>query len=203
MVWPVYRTSRSSDIARPIYFSLCVLVMRLFYGIEPDERSRHAAWDCLENVKRRVEGRFVILSNLHMTVCFAGEVDQSRVQEAMDIGERAALTAKKGELRLARLGYFGKSSNAILYIGVDRAECFTGLSDYLKRSLADAGLPCDPKGFSPHITIARKVRVTDEIISSFAPENVSWTADKLTLFESARVSGQLTYTPIGRWHFKR
>ncbi|MDO4547129.1 MAG: RNA 2',3'-cyclic phosphodiesterase [Clostridia bacterium] len=177
--------------------------MRLFFGIELDERARIAAVKCMDSLRRDIDARFVDNDNLHMTVCFVGEVDVTMLKRVEEIGEKAAILSTGRKLTLSKLGFFGTPSNAILYIGVDGAHGFASLSDSLKKNLTLAGLPCDPKRFSPHITIARRAFVTPRIINEMSPESITWNAGHLTLFDSARISGRLVYTPVCRWPLNR
>ena len=61
--------------------------MRLFIGVELDERVKKAAAAIGESVRRelgqRVDARWVPVDNLHITLWFLGDVDESRVDSTM------------------------------------------------------------------------------------------------------------------------
>lgn len=175
--------------------------MRLFFGIPLDPKARQAANDFLRTMQKSCPGRYTIADNLHMTVCFIGEVapeDLSRVQR---IGREASQYLPDSELQLAKPGFFGKKDSAILYLHAEGGNAYASMAQILRSKLSEQGLPYDPKPFVPHITLARKtdLRAMGSQNEFPSPSPVHWKPQGLVLFHSHRVNNILTYTPLQTW----
>lgn len=125
-------------------------MLRLFVGIEfpPELKLR------LSLLETRLPGaRWVDAGNLHLTLRFIGEVDEGT---ASDIDEALArLKAKPFTLQLAGAGVFGHGKPHTLWVGVEREPALSQLRDKIEQALIRAGLPPEPRRFSPHVTLAR------------------------------------------------
>lgn len=135
----------------------------------------------------------------HITLAYIGESDEDMRFRATEAVKSCARSFSSPALLPGKPGYFGKREKAILYLGVIDAGALMALTSKLRELLADKGLPFDPKPLNPHITLARHINVTDELlkihgdIRAFSPEGI-------TLFNSCRIDGALRYVPL---HFER
>jgi RNA 2',3'-cyclic 3'-phosphodiesterase len=139
--------------------------MRLFVGVELDDRVREAAAAIGESLRRelgqRVDARWVPPENLHITLWFLGEVDESRVESTMD-----ALTRRFDEaafdVEIAGLGAFPPSGPPrVLWLGVTSgANPLARVHAELARRLEPIGYEPERRAYSAHLTIARVKNVS-------------------------------------------
>lgn len=123
---------------------------RLFVAIDPPpELKRDLASLCTD--LRDV--RPVASSNLHLTLCFIGEVDDptaDRIAEAL-----ARVSVPPFRLTLAGAGQFRRRT---LWIGVESNPALLRLQASVAAELQRVGLPADPRPFQPHVKLARSAR---------------------------------------------
>jgi RNA 2',3'-cyclic 3'-phosphodiesterase len=134
--------------------------MRLFVGVELDDRVRSAAGEVAESLKRalgrRVDARWIASENLHITLWFLGEVEQSRVENvtrALDTPFREA----GFDLEINGAGVFPPSgAPRVLWLGVSAgADALTRLNEELATRLPPLGFEPERRPYSAHLTIAR------------------------------------------------
>jgi 2'-5' RNA ligase len=134
--------------------------MRLFVGVELDERVREAATVIAESLRRelgaRIDARWIASSNLHITLSFLGEVDEFRAERVIgalgpEFGERPF------EMELEGLGAFPPSgAPRVFWLGVtDGAASLSRLNHELTARLEPIGFQPEQRTFSAHLTIAR------------------------------------------------
>lgn len=121
------------------------------------------AIDLPEEVKRTLAGlardlpsaRWVGAEELHLTLRFIGEVDQSTFAAI-----RSALFAVRFTpfpLTLCGVGHFppGRRAPRVVWVGMDPCAALLQLQQEVELALIEAGIPPDERRFSPHITLAR------------------------------------------------
>lgn len=149
-------------------------MLRLFVGIEfpPELKLR------LSLLETRLPGaRWVDAGNLHLTLRFIGEVDEG---VAADIDEALVrLKAKPFALQLAGAGVFGHGKPHTLWVGVEREPALAHLRDKIEHALTRAGLPPEPRKFSPHVTLARLHNPAVPDLQAFLAANASFRATPL------------------------
>jgi RNA 2',3'-cyclic 3'-phosphodiesterase len=125
-------------------------MLRLFVGIEfpPELRLR------LSLLQSGVGGaKWVDPGNFHLTLRFIGEVDEGT---AADVDEALLrLKARPFTLQLAGADTFGGDKPRQLWVGVERESALATLQAKIELALIRAGLPPEPRKFSPHVTLAR------------------------------------------------
>lgn len=121
---------------------------------------------------------------LHLTLAFLGEMDEASLRRAQALGAAVAARHQSFDVRTAGLGGFPSERAArILWLGFDPCPALDALVADLRRELRAENLPCDPKPFRAHLTLARAGegggRVPDR-----APEPMAWQVRALTLLRS-------------------
>ena len=169
----------------------------MFYGVALSGDARRAAAQYAQAARLLWPGRYVEEGNLHMTLCYVGEVEPSRLDQLRRIGALAAAALPHLPLALGGPGYFGKPDRAILYLHALGGANYAAAAQALRRLLQAADMPYDPKPFVPHITLARSVRLGEGVPAPV--RQVAWSPAGLTLFLSHRVEGALSYTPLALW----
>jgi 2'-5' RNA ligase len=127
---------------------------RLFAALDlPDEvRSELARWGARELADPAL--RPVATENLHVTMCFLGSTDESRVGEASAIVEGVA--PRPVPLRLAPAPVAKPRGRPALYALDADSEAAVELQTELAAAFASAGLyEPERRPFWPHVTVAR------------------------------------------------
>jgi 2'-5' RNA ligase len=123
---------------------------RLFTGIEIPQATR-------EEIARLRQplpgGKWVEPDNLHLTLRFAGDIDNAQAAEFAD--RLAAISVDAFEIRLAGLGTFGGKEPRSLWAGVEASPELEALARANERAARLAGLPPEGRAFKPHVTLAR------------------------------------------------
>lgn len=169
--------------------------MRLFIGISLDAAALRALKEGTSKMRRIADGKYVDPAMYHITLAFLGEINETRIADVKAAMDQAAKTARRTMLALAGAGSFGRADHAILYAGVRGAENLHTAADTLRHALTARDLPFDPKPFKAHITLARRVCTSKELLD-VAIEPVGFEANGLTLYHSHRINGVLKYLPI-------
>ena len=134
--------------------------MRVFIGVELDERVRTAVAEIAESLKRSlgrgVDARWIASANLHITLWFLGEVGESKleaVRRALDSPFRETAF----ELQINGAGVFPPTgAPRVLWLGVTSgADALQGLNAELASRLPPLGFEPERRAYSAHLTIAR------------------------------------------------
>ncbi|MCL2790035.1 MAG: RNA 2',3'-cyclic phosphodiesterase [Desulfobulbus sp.] len=128
---------------------------RLFIAIDPPGPTREQlALLCCG----LPDARWVSPDQLHLTLCFIGEVDGSTF---LDIREAlAGIKAAPFTLRLRGVGFFPPRGGQprIIWAGVERCEPLMALQRKIVTRLAQMGIELENRKYAPHITLARLQR---------------------------------------------
>jgi 2'-5' RNA ligase len=123
---------------------------RLFTGLEIPARTVSR----LAMLRGKLAGaRWIDPENYHLTLRFAGDIDgvqATAFASALDEIEFASF-----EIQIDGLGNFGGNKPRALWAGVKMSEPLERLQKAHERAARIAGLPPDPRNFTPHITLAR------------------------------------------------
>lgn len=98
--------------------------------------------------------RPVPADQLHLTLKFIGEVDESRILDIDDALKEIILP--EFSLSLKGVGTFPpRGTPRILWAGVEPIEGTAALRNSIERTLAAIDIPRDKRKFVPHLTLAR------------------------------------------------
>ena len=133
-----------------------------------------------------VRGNFTPEENLHLTLAFIGEYpDPENVLAAL-----SDVTIRPFTITLDRCGAF----NDLWWAGLQHSAALEAVAGKVRRALAEGGIPCDRKRFSPHITLVRRAENGRPV----PIEAVSMTVDHVSLMRSDRTKQGIVYTEVGR-----
>ena len=124
---------------------------RLFTGIEiPDEQREEIA-----RLRQPLPGnsRWMEPENLHLTLRFAGDIDNTHAREFAD--RLTGIDVDAFEIRLAGVGAFGGNEPRSLWAGVEAGPEIEALARANERAARSAGLAPEGRTFKPHVTVAR------------------------------------------------
>jgi 2'-5' RNA ligase len=148
--------------------------MRLFIGVELDERVKSAAADAADTLRTTLkrarvdlDARWVEPENLHVTVWFIGEAGEARAAEIRRTLEPRFATPAF-DLHVNGLGAFPPSGPPrVFWLGIaEGAESMGHVYNELRVRLVALGLQPERRPYSPHITVARVRGVRSRFSSS-------------------------------------
>jgi len=157
---------------------------RLFAGIEIPEDIK----DLLSDLETPLPGvRWLEADALHLTLRFAGDIDNRTASEFAD--ELARIEIRAFEMRLKGLGTFGGKEPRSLWAGVEAGVQLETLARACERAARNAGLAPGLRAFKPHITIARLKNPRIETLARFltrhgAFNSPTFLVDRFVLFSS-------------------
>ncbi len=154
--------------------------MRLFVGIDlPAEIKEQVPYADLPDL------RWVAPENLHLTLCFLGEVGQHRL---LDLRESLQEAAEDGpgafDLALRGVGTFLPGSGhghghggSVVWTGVIAGPELARLHARVKKALFEIDLRPERKKFSPHVTLARSKFNEPRGLFEFLRDNEDFATD--------------------------
>ena len=161
--------------------------MRLFIAIQFSNDIKKGLISVMHELKKKgVGGNYTAADNLHLTLAFIGEVQNSDgVKLAMEAAAFAPFM-----LSLTDLGNFGD----ILWVGAKGGQKLKAYVKALGVALDAAGIKYDKKKFEPHITLVRKA-------SNARPQGIvvpkkEMMVRKISLMKSEQKNGKVVYTEI-------
>lgn len=175
--------------------------MRLFIAIDFDKNIKAY----LENIEIElknycIKGSFTNIDNFHITLAFLGELGELNVPRVINAMENLASKFTPFVLTIDKLGNFNKGNSNILWIGTKYSEKLGSLHKKLCFNLKNQGITYDEKPLKPHITIGRQVILNKEIVELANSLNLDHQMEipvnSITLMESKRINGKLTYVPL-------
>ena len=174
--------------------------MRLFIGVQLNEKANKELDKAISALKGISRGNYTRPDNLHMTLQFLGETDAGAIGTIHQAMEEAARGKTPMTFTLSHPGRFVRGGESIVWYGVRGQTALLGsLQKELCAALSANGVGFDKSEFKPHITLGRRVRFDmpwEEALQRLAVSEEPFEVDGIILFESARINGALTYTPI-------
>jgi 2'-5' RNA ligase len=135
---------------------------RLFSGLEiPTTVAQR-----LNLVRAGLNGaRWIDPANYHLTLRFLGDVDGHTARDfAHGLGD---ILASPFELRLQGLSSFGGRKPRAIFASVEPSGELQSLQRAHERAARAAGLPPEPRNFTPHVTVARLKGASSEAVATY------------------------------------
>ena len=180
------------------------LTDRLFFAVVPDAHAQQSIAALVAQLRASydLQSRAVLADRLHATLCVLGDypglpagVLASAEKAAQATAQSVAPFSASFDQALTFMTRSRTSGRRPLVLtGGDGVAGLHGLYSALSRALLKAGLPGNPPGFTPHITLMYDECVVPE--QCVAP--VSWPVQELVLLHS-RIGQSLPYAVLGRW----
>ena len=165
---------------------------RLFFALWPDPAARQAL---VATGRRHLRGpgRRVAPELLHATVLFLGSID--REQRACLEAHAGGLAVSAFALELRRVGSWSRSR--VLWAAPEESPApLLELSRLLRSAALACGLPVEERGFSAHVTLARKVARRHPPVD-IPP--ISWEVDRFSLVASDTLPEGPRYEVVAQW----
>lgn len=171
--------------------------MRLFIAIElPDEIKKQ-----LEEMRTDIPGsRWVPLEQIHLTLSFLGEVDDT----ALDLlsGALATINVPGFNLCFSGTGCFpDRRRPRVLWLGLEPEPLLSNLASLVREAVLACDIPQEERPFSPHITLARLKFPAPREVGSFLdqPQKLELPpvmVREFTIFRSILTSQGAIHTPV-------
>lgn len=175
-------------------------MIRLFTAIELPDDVR----DGLLRLQQGLPGaRWSPPPNMHITLCFMGEVPEPQAVEMAQVLD--GIKVPPFTLSLTGLGTFGgerqKERARILYAGVEHDGALPRLAQKIETAARRLGIAVDNRKYFPHVTLARlKDTPADRIGNYIRRHNLYRSAPvtirQFTLFESLLSHTGSIYQPL-------
>ncbi|MBM9536154.1 RNA 2',3'-cyclic phosphodiesterase [Desulfobulbus alkaliphilus] len=124
---------------------------RLFIAIDPPSDIREQLTGLCCGLP---DARWVAPEQLHLTLCFIGEVSGSvflDIREALD-----EIRAESFALRFKGVGFFPpRGQPRVVWAGVEKNEALITLQRKITTRLTQLGVALENRKFTPHLTLAR------------------------------------------------
>lgn len=165
--------------------------MRLFYALEFDTETK----DSIVLLQQDIEAYcpkylFTPYENLHLTLCFLGEVEAHSLTLLKEI--LFSLKASPFTLTFNQLKLWRKSKGDILWLGIEENRSLETLQKELSYLLRMNNFMLDDRPFIPHVTLARGPR--GKKLPAIEPLTVQ--SEKITLMHSHQKQNMLIHTPL-------
>lgn len=167
--------------------------MRLFIAINFDEQTKQTIVSVQQQLQKLGKGNFTRRENLHLTLAFLGEVQPNRV----DAIKQAMNSTKVPPLALIfdRVNFFKRNNRDLWWIGLAENRALLAMQHDLRSNLLNEGFALESRRFSPHITLAREVRLhQNPDRNSLLSTPFKTDIDAISLMCSERIHGKLIYT---------
>ncbi|AFS78218.1 2'-5' RNA ligase [Gottschalkia acidurici 9a] len=179
---------------------------RVFVAIEfPEDIKNYLSKIQKSIIEESEKGNFTTKENLHLTLKFIGEVNESDLEKIKICIDKVALEQNNFQLYFNELGQFPRGNKSIVWVGLESNEILNELYSKLEITLEEIGITREERNFKPHITIGRQVifnKKFNQIVEQINIDKLSIPVDKISLMESTRVNGELKYIPIHVKKFK-
>ena len=170
--------------------------VRLFIAIPIPDDIRE---EIINNTKLDGNFRITKKENLHITVLFLGDTDESRIPEITEQIKDAIKNFKSFEAEISSFGQFPpKGYPKIIYVSGDRgSEKLAELADNIRNNLKKLGF-YDDKPFKYHVTVARprERSFTGSITLPELKNKLCYKVEKVVLYKSDLRPGGPVYTEV-------
>ncbi len=168
--------------------------MRLFFGIEIPRQTKRAI-DEWRSAAFGISSPVVPAENLHITLAFLGEVEESKIEQLHEIAQHVSKQSFKVELD--SVGCFVKPR--ILWLGFSKKNReLEVLAVNLQTQLAREGFHIDRRKYEPHVTLWRKLPAECLQCRPTVDPDFSFGVDYFTLFESKQLQARSRRDGKGR-----
>ncbi len=180
---------------------------RLFIAIPIQDESRIQITRTflLDEAAKHMPVRWTAIQNLHLTLQFLGDINESRIPDLKQILNRIVVKDHPIFLRFSDFGAFPNLKQPrILWLGIEKTDHLNMIHSHIIDDLERNGFEVDRKPFTAHLTLGRiregqyvspkEIDYLKEISKRQKINDSLW--DRIILFESQlRPSGPV-YIPI-------
>ncbi len=168
------------------------MAKRLFIAIKVEPgREYMGEFRALKTALRGESIKWVEERNIHLTLKFLGETEESRIPAILSALEGVASATDSVQFSLKGIGVFGSSYNPrVVWAGIEPYDRLAQLMEEVHTALEPVGFPRDRQNLVPHLTLGRvkflrdKRSFQDTLEEYRGMESEPMTARQMILFES-------------------
>ncbi len=180
--------------------------IRSFIAIEIPGNIRHEVIKFINEFQQQdYDVRWVKFENLHLTLCFLGNVTKDFLQKVAEKLSIIVHTQKAFHLSLKNFGAFpNQRSPRVLWIGVEKgANDLIDLQAKIESTLAEIGYKPEERHFHPHLTIGRvKEKIDAGQIFNTQYKSETFLVKSVILFKSTLTPDGAIYEKLNEFSFK-
>lgn len=137
---------------------------RLFAAIKIHPSAKYIGiFNEISSSLRHERIKWVEPGNMHLTLKFFGETDESKIPAIRQAFESAVAQSKPFTLKIANTGIFGSRYDPkVIWFGIDKNEELERLAQIFFSELAKYGWETDRQNFVPHLTVGRIKELKDK-----------------------------------------
>jgi len=172
--------------------------------------------DYLEKVQQclaaqRIRGRWVRLTNMHLTLKFLGSLAPENIHPVGDLLASIAENTAPLELTAQGLGGFpNRRRPRVLWVGIGgQSQALTAIQKSVADGLVPMGWPHEKRVFKGHLTLARArgrgffgADITRAMAHCEPQEPLDFKARQLVLYRSTLRPEGAVYDKLGQWHLR-
>lgn len=172
--------------------------MRLFISINFEEKVKNEIQDVINEMKKyTIQGKFVNIDHMHLTLEFLGEIPQEKVHKIKEVIDEVHF--EPFTMNLTKVGCFKRREGNIYWLGIEHNEMLIKIQSKLHELLIKQGFELEDRPYKAHVTVGRKIRLQDDADVqrlSNSINNISINVDKIDLMKSEHINGKLVYSII-------
>ncbi len=109
------------------------------------------------NLIKGIDGiKITSTTQIHMTLCFIGDMDEKRIMDVRDVVERSLKDSYRSQINIKGIGAFPDAKDPkVIWAGIESDIPFKEISDDIGKELDLLKIGHDRKPFKPHITLGR------------------------------------------------
>ncbi len=129
--------------------------MRCFIAVPIKEELKDKIIRLQKKFPSGADIKFVEKENLHFTIKFLGEVDDTQIERIKIVLKNAADMFESFDIDIAGVGCFpSKNYIRVLWVGVQQPQAFVALSESIDLGLKELGFKQE-QSYIPHLTLGR------------------------------------------------
>ncbi len=152
----------------------------------------------------KADVRWVSLENIHLTLKFFGNIEESQIEAIVSSIERFVHTIAPISIAVRGMGAFpGLKNPRVIWIGLhDEKKFLVSFQNRMEQELQKAGFQPEDRPFHPHLTLGRmrSNRGKDDLVKEMEryreEEFGSFQADRVVLFKSDLTPKGAIYTAL-------
>jgi 2'-5' RNA ligase len=137
---------------------------RLFAAINIHPSARYISlFNEISSSLRHERIKWVEPENMHLTLKFFGQTDETKIPAIRLALETAVAQSKPFTLKITNTGIFGsRYGPKVLWFGIEKRDELENLAQNIFTELAKCGCEQDRQNFVPHLTIGRIKELKDK-----------------------------------------
>lgn len=181
--------------------------IRAFIAVEIDLQTKQKISNLVSSLeKSNADVKWITKEQMHLTLKFLGNVEQSKIQEISNVLKSIADNFKPFSISLSNIGGFPNLDHPrVIWVAINKnAGILKNIAEKIDLELEKSGLKKDSREFKSHLTLGR-VRSSKNMAAlikliketAFSSEN-DFNITKLILFRSALTPKGATYTVLSK-----